>query len=108
MGAGSLAVSTARGAAQGAVVAAKGAVKDTAARRGRKGSPWAWLKKCKGLGLHQVLLFPFTRATPIFFYWLVPFPFFSAIVLVNNQPFPRGFWWFSGKKDPWKEWGSYP
>ena len=27
-------------------------------------------------------------------------PFVSAIVLF-------GFWWFS-RKDPWKEWGSYP
>ena len=35
-------------------------------------------------------------------------PFFSAIVLFKNQPFPQGFWWFSRKKDPWKEWGSYP
>ena len=36
------------------------------------------------------------------------FPFFSAIVLFKNQPFPLGFLWFSRKKDPWKEWGSYP
>ena len=28
-------------------------------------------------------------------------PFFSTIVLLNNQLFPQG-WWFSGKKDPWK------
>ena len=26
--------------------------------------------------------------------------FFSTIILL----FPLGFWWFSGKKDPWKEW----
>ena len=30
-------------------------------------------------------------------------PFFSAIVLFENQPFPQGFWWFSRKKDPWKD-----
>ena len=30
-------------------------------------------------------------------------PFFSAIVLFKNQPFPA-FWWLSRKKDPWKEW----
>ena len=30
----------------------------------------------------------------------IPFPFLSAIV-------PKGFWWFSRKKDPWKKWGSY-
>ena len=35
-------------------------------------------------------------------------PFFSAIVLANSQPFPQGCWWFSRKKDPWKEWGSFP
>ena len=35
-------------------------------------------------------------------------PFFSAIVLFNNQPFPQGVWWLSRKKDPSKEWGSYP
>ena len=35
-------------------------------------------------------------------------PFFSAIVLFNNQPIPQDVWWFSGKKDPWKEWVSSP
>ena len=35
-------------------------------------------------------------------------PFFSAIVLSKNQAFPLGFWWFSRKKDPRKESGSYP
>ena len=29
-------------------------------------------------------------------------PLFSAMVLFKNQPFPQGFWWFSRKKDPWK------
>ena len=24
------------------------------------------------------------------------------------DPFPQGFLWFFGKKDPWKEWGRYP
>ena len=31
-------------------------------------------------------------------------PFFSTIVLFNNQPFSLGFRRFSGKKDPRKEW----
>ena len=35
-------------------------------------------------------------------------PFFSAIVLFNNQLFPQGFRRFSRKQDPWKERGSYP
>ena len=35
-------------------------------------------------------------------------PFFSSIVLFNNQLFSQGFWWFPRKKDPWKEWGSNP
>ena len=35
-------------------------------------------------------------------------PFFSAIVLFKNQPFRQVVWWFSRKKDPWKEWGSVP
>ena len=28
----------------------------------------------------------------------------------NNQPFPQGVWWFSRKKDPWKElkWMLFP
>ena len=34
-------------------------------------------------------------------------PFFSAIVLFKHQPFPLGFWLFSGKKDPWNDWESY-
>ena len=36
-------------------------------------------------------------------------PFFPAIVLFKNRsPVPHICWWFSRKKDPWKEWGSYP
>ena len=36
-------------------------------------------------------------------------PFLSTIVLFNNRSlFPQGFGVFSGRKDPWKEWGSYP
>ena len=35
-------------------------------------------------------------------------PFFSTIVLFTKQPFSLGFWRFSRKKDPWKEWGRYP
>ena len=54
----------------------------------------ALLKQCSCLNIASVLG--------------VDSPFFSAIVLFKNQPFPQGFWWFSRKKDPWKEWGSYP
>ena len=32
----------------------------------------------------------------------------SFSILFNNQLNLQGFWWFSGKKDSWKEWGSYP
>ena len=38
-------------------------------------------------------------------------PFFSIIVLFKTCCFPwvsGGFWRFSGKKDPWKEWGRCP
>ena len=35
-------------------------------------------------------------------------PFFSTIIIFNNQPFSVGFRRFSRKKDPWKEWGRYP
>ena len=35
-------------------------------------------------------------------------PFFSTIVLFENQLFPLGFYWFFEKKDPWKEWGGVP
>ena len=34
----------------------------------------------------------------------VDFPFFSTVVLVKNLLFSQGFWWFSRKKDLWKEW----
>ena len=36
------------------------------------------------------------------------FPFLSSIVLSKNRPFCLGFRRFSGKKDPWKEWGRTP
>ena len=29
---------------------------------------------------------------------------FSHGSLQKPDPFPQGFWWFSRKKDPWKEW----
>ena len=35
---------------------------------------------------------------------MIPIPFFSAIVLFKNRPFPPGVWRFSRRKDPWKEW----
>ena len=34
-------------------------------------------------------------------------PFFSAIAIFKNQPL-QGCWWFSRKKDPWKEWEVTP
>ena len=44
---------------------------------------------------------------PCFYGW-IPCPFFSTIVLCENQPFSLGSSWFPEKKDPWKEWGRYP
>ena len=38
--------------------------------------------------------------------WLPKFS--STIVLSEHPPFSPGFWRFSRKKDPWKEWGRYP
>ena len=38
----------------------------------------------------------------------------SLSILFNHRsvqkpdPFAQDFWWCSRKKDPWKEWGSYP
>ena len=34
--------------------------------------------------------------------------FFSTSVIFHNQPFSPGFWRFSRKKDPSKEWGRCP
>ena len=34
-------------------------------------------------------------------------PFFSTIVLFKTQLFSPGFWGFSRKRDPWKEWTCY-
>ena len=33
---------------------------------------------------------------------------FSHRSFQKPDPFPQGFGWFSRKKDPWKEWRSYP
>ena len=39
---------------------------------------------------------------------LLGFPIlFNHRSLQKPAAFP-GVWWFSRKKDPWKEWGSYP
>ena len=42
------------------------------------------------------------------FQGLIPIPFFSIIVLFKNRLFSLGFWRFSGKKDPRKEWRRFP
>ena len=39
---------------------------------------------------------------------LIPCPFFSTIVLYKQKLFSQGVWWFSRKKDPWKELGDNP
>ena len=42
-----------------------------------------------------------------FFQGLIPSSFQPSFLSIK-QPFSLGFWRFSRKKDPWKEWGRYP
>ena len=56
-----------------------------------RGGPEGFMWGCHRFGLDPI------------FYLLMPFPFFSTIVLCKNQLFSVGVQKVSRKKDPWKE-----